>query len=118
MTKLASYEAKEGKKNMSIGRYFRGDFISLRLLGAFLRATLAYMLLFALYILYDFEEFMANIYKIDLITFAVNAVKWYGVFVVVYIMLSYLVFTHRYTIARKSLKQYYQNLKQLLTFYK
>lgn len=55
MTKMASYEEGEGKRNMSLGRYFRGDYISIQLLRAFFSSTIAYLLGFGLYVLYDFE---------------------------------------------------------------
>ena len=40
MTRLASYEKREGKNNMAIGKYFRGDFVSLHLLKAVIAATI------------------------------------------------------------------------------
>ena len=70
MTKMASYEAGEGKKSMSLGRYFRGDYISIQLLRAFFCGTVAYLLGFGLYILYDFETLISDIYKMDLFVFA------------------------------------------------
>ena len=34
MAKAASFEAGEGKQALSMNRFFRGDYISLRLIGA------------------------------------------------------------------------------------
>ena len=118
MTKMASYEQGEGRENMSIGRYFRGDYIALRLLRAFLSGTIAFVLGFGLYILYDFEEFMADIYKMDLLTFAQNVLIWYAVFVVIYCVAVYIISAYRYGKAKKSLKCYYHNLKKLENMYR
>ncbi len=118
MTKMASYEQGEGRENMSIGRYFRGDYIALRLLRAFLSGTIAFVLGFGLYILYDFEEFMADIYKMDLLTFAQNVLIWYVVFVVIYCVAVYIISAYRYGKAKKSLKCYYHNLKKLENMYR
>lgn len=118
MTKMASYEQGEGKKSMSLGRYFRGDYISLQLLRAFLCGTIAYLLGFGLYILYDFETLLANIYKMDLLVFAQNIVIRYAIFVAVYCVLTYAVCTYRYAKAKKSLKTYYHNLKKLDNLYR
>lgn len=118
MTKMASYEEGEGKKSMSLGRYFRGDYISLQLLRAFLCSTIAYLLGFGLYILYGFETLLADIYKMDLIVFARNIVMWYAIFVVSYCVLTYAVCAYRYSKAKKSLKCYYHNLKKLDALYR
>lgn len=118
MTKMASYEAGEGKKSMSLGRYFRGDYISLQLLRAFFCGTIAYLLGFGLYVLYDFETLIANIYKMDLIVFAQNVVTWYAILVVGYCVLTYAICTYRYAKAKKSLKCYYHNLKKLDSLYR
>ena len=118
MTKMASYEEGEGKKSMALGRYFRGDYISLQLLRAFFCGTIAYLLGFALYVLYDFETLLADIYKMDLFVFAQNIIKWYAVFVVGYCIITYAVCTYRYARAKKSLKLYYHNLKKLDSLYR
>lgn len=117
MTKLASYEADEGKRSVRIGNYFRSDYISLGVIKSVICATIAFIVVFALYILYDFEEFMANIYKTDLVQFGKKILIIYFVFVVAYSIISYLVYTYRYTKARKSLKRYYNNLKKLAFLY-
>lgn len=117
MTKMASYEENEGKKNVSIGKYFRSDYIGLQVLKSVISATIAYAILFALFVFYDFEIFMQDIYKMDLISFARTVLIWYGVAIVVYGVISYLVYSYRYSRAKKSLKSYYNNLKKLNTLY-
>ena len=53
----------------------------------------------------------------DLIAFARNVLLYYGVTVVAYGIISYLVYAYRYTKARKSLKDYYNHLKKLNSLY-
>lgn len=117
MTKMASYEANEGKRNVKIGKFFRSDYISIQVLKALFCATIAYVIIFALYILYDFETFMQDIYKMDLLAFAQDVLFYYAVTVVSYGIIAYVVFSCRYTKAKKSLKCYYQNLKKLNSMY-
>ena len=118
MTKMASYEEGEGKRNMSLGRYFRGDYISIQLLRAFFSSTIAYLLGFGLYVLYDFEALIADIYKMDLFVFAKNIIMWYAIFVVGYCVVTYAICAYRYAQAKKSLKLYYHNLKKLDSLYR
>lgn len=118
MTKMASYEEGEGKKSMALGRYFRGDYISIQLLRAFFCGTIAYLLGFGLYILYDFETLISDIYKMDLFVFAQNIIMWYAVFVAGYCVVTYALCAYRYSRAKKSLKLYYHNLKKLDSLYR
>ena len=62
MTRMACYEAKEGRKNVAIGNYFRGDYIGLQVIKSVISATIAYILIFAMFILYDFEVFMEGLH--------------------------------------------------------
>ncbi len=118
MTKLASYEAKEGKKSRKIANYFRSDYLSIQVLKAIVAATIVFGLVFGLYIFSDFEEFMQDIYKIDLVSFAKNILFYYVVFVIGYGVVCYLAGWYRYIMAKKSLKLFYQNLKRLYKMYK
>ena len=63
MTKMAAYEADEGKKNMAIASYFRSDYMGLQIIKSIICATIAYLIIFGLFIYYDFETFMQNLYK-------------------------------------------------------
>ncbi len=117
MTKLASYESGEGKRNVKIGNYFKGDYVAVEMMKAFVYGTIAFALGFGLYILYDFEVFMQDIYKMDLFTFAQNLLTYYAVFIVGYCIVSYFIFSYRYKQVRKNLKRYYHNLKKLMVLY-
>lgn len=117
MTKLAAFEEKEGKRASKISRYFRGDYVSAHLLKGWISITVVYVLLVALSILYDFELFMENLYKMDYMAFAKEIIVWYVIFTVVYLVAVYIAYTYRYMKARKSLKRYSQNLKKLGSMY-
>ncbi|MDE6620410.1 MAG: hypothetical protein K2K74_08000 [Lachnospiraceae bacterium] len=117
MTKMACYEAVEGRKNVAISNYFRGDYIGLQVIKSIIGATIAYVIIFAMFIFYDFEVFMADIYKMDLFGFAKSVIIYYLIFTAAYALISYGVYTYRYTKAKKSLKTYYNNLKKLEYLY-
>ncbi|MBQ8591699.1 MAG: hypothetical protein IJ485_02980 [Lachnospiraceae bacterium] len=117
MTQMASYEDNDGKKNVAIGSYFRGDYISLQVMKAVISATMAFGIICAMYVFYDFETFMQNIYKIDLLVFGKKILLLYVIFVAVYALLSYIIYAYRYNKARASLKRYYNHLKELSAMY-
>ncbi len=118
MTKMASYEANEGKKNVAVGSYFRGDYVGWHVLKSIISATIAFVVVFGMYIYYDFEVFMMDIYKMDLIEFARRILSRYLWTVGIYAVISYVVYTVRYMKAVKSLKLYYMNLRKLAGMYK
>ena len=117
MTQMASYEDNEGKKNVTIGSYYRSDYISLQVIKAVLSATIAFAIMGAMCVLYDFEAFMQNIYKIDLLVLGKRVLLVYVVFVALYALLSYIIYAYRYNKARGSLKRYYSHLKELSAMY-
>ncbi|MCH5279845.1 MAG: hypothetical protein J1E61_00140 [Lachnospiraceae bacterium] len=117
MTKMASYEEHEGKKYMAIGSYFRSDYIGLQIIKSIICATLAYLVLFGMYLFYEFENFMQDIYKMDLLEFGKSVLFYYFIFVLIYGVISYVVYSYRYHKAKKSLKRYYHHLKQLAAMY-
>ena len=114
---MASYEDNEGRKNVAVSRHFRSDYVSLQVIKAIICATIAYMIVCGAYIYYDFEEFMSNIYKIDLLDLAAKMLKYYVVFTVTYCVLVYIAFSVKYGKAKKNLKRYFNNLKLLGAMY-
>ena len=118
MTKMASYETHEGKKGLAIGSYFRSDYIGWQVLKSIISATIAFVVVFAMYIFYDFEIFMTDIYKMDLLEFAKSVLFFYLGTVGAYALISYVVYAVRYSRAKKSLRAYYMNLHKLSSMYK
>lgn len=113
MTKLASYENNEGKKNLNMGSYFRGDYIGWQVLKTIICATIAFVLIWVMAIVYDFEMFMTEFYKIDLLEYGKELLIQYGCFVGAFGIIAYIVYSYRHRKAIKSLRLYYHNLKKL-----
>lgn len=117
MTHMASYEKGEGKQNVKIGNYFRSDYIAVQVMKSVISATIAFAVVFGLYIFYNFEVFMQDLYKIDLVVFAKDVLTKYAFIVVGYGLLAYVYSTYRYAHAKKSLRLYYHSLKKLNNMY-
>ncbi|MCR5282404.1 MAG: hypothetical protein K6E18_03470 [Lachnospiraceae bacterium] len=117
MTKMAAYEENEGKQFMAIGSYFRSDYMGKQVIHSVISATIAYLVVLGLYIYYHFESLMQEIYKLDLLGMGKRALFYYAIFVAGYAVITYIVYSVRYNRARKSLRRYYNHLKQLLAMY-
>lgn len=117
MTRLASYEAGEGKQNIAIGKYFRSDYIRMQTIKSVIYATITFFIVAALMVLMDLEAFMGDIYQMDLLEYAKGILFWYLAFVGIYGTISFVVYSVRYRKARKNLKLYFNNLKRLSEMY-
>ncbi len=113
MTKLAVFEKNEGRRNMNIVNFYRSDYIGFQLLKAVIAATVSYFAILAVYIFYDFENLMSEIYKMDLFAFGKKLVILYAWTVGGYTLLCYIAHTLKYAAAKKKLKGYYTNLRKL-----
>lgn len=117
MTKMAAYEENEGRKYMSIGSYFRSDYMGMQVIRSVICGTLAFFLLAGLYVYYHFETMMQDIYKMDLLLLGRRVLFYYIVFIAAYSVITYVIYSFRYSRAKRSLKHYYYHLKQLAAIY-
>ena len=117
MTKMAAYEENEGKKYMSIGSYFRSDYMGMQVIRSVISGTLAFFLLAGLYVYYHFQTMMQDIYKMDLLLLGRRVLFYYIVFIAAYSVITYVIYSFRYSRAKRSLKHYYYHLKQLAAIY-
>ena len=113
MTRMAAYEKEEHKKNKKIVSFFKSDYISMQTLKSIVYTTIAFTIMFGLYVLYDFEIFMKEIYQMDIFEFAKSVIIVYGIFMGIILVITYVVSLYQYKRAIQSTKLYYANLKKL-----
>lgn len=117
MTGLQAYEDGDGKRDIAISNYFRGDYLGMQMLKSIIYVTIAAGLFFAGYVFYNLEEFLNNIYQTNWLEYAQTLLTRYLVLVVAYALITYLVYAYRYAKAKKNLKKYYGRLKALNAMY-
>ncbi len=117
MTKAASFEAGEGKKALAMNRYFRGDYISLHLIEAWISFTVAFCLCGALWVLYHMNELMENINTIDLPAMGKRTAFLYLGLLGVFLVINYVVYHIRYRRNRKKLAMFNHILKRISHVY-
>ena len=117
MTRLASYESKEGKKDIEISMYFKKDYIGLNHLKSLLWITIGYVLLVALVGITFLETLMENFDIVKLIGIV-------SIVLIVYIslMVSYGIWTKKFyrrkhDEARGRVKKYCHDLLMLEKLY-
>ncbi|MBR2764587.1 MAG: hypothetical protein IKE03_01210 [Blautia sp.] len=118
MTRLAMYEQGEGKKYLPVSRYYRSDYIGQALLRTFLSVTAGYALILLVLALYYSEFLMNNIHRMDFLRLlAVYLIIGYAALFVVYIIVTYVIYTVKYFKAKKSVREYYRKLTALDKMY-
>ena len=118
MTRIAAFEVGEGKRSMAIGTYFRSDYIAKEIIKSIIYGTIAFGLILGVYLVYEFETFMANLYEIDWLAFGKMLLTRYLIGIGVYALITYIVYVVRYSRARRNLQIYYNNLRRLKAMYK
>ncbi len=114
MARMAAYEEHEGRKDIAISEYFRGDYISFQLLKSAIYATVGFALAVAMYVLYNMETFLEDFYKMDMMEFLKGILSKYCLVLAIYLVISYFVYSYRYHRAKRRVKQYNQLLRTLL----
>ena len=110
MNKLAMYEQGEGKKYLPVSKYYRSDYIGLAMIKNFFLVTIGYCLVLAGIAAYFGEYLIDNIHKMNLVSVGVEAILGYVVVLIFFSVLTY----HK---AKKSVKNYYEELTQLNKIY-
>lgn len=114
MTKLALFENKHGSDEIKMGKYYKHDYLGLRMIGTLFSGTLGFALVYALYLFMNSEAFIKSLTSLDLISFLLNILSAYACFLAAFLVLTYLLYSYRFRKGRESLKQYNADLKQLI----
>lgn len=113
MTRMEAFEDSTGRKDVPIASYFRSDYVGSQVFKAVICATIAYMIVFGVYVYYDLENLLVNIFKMDLLAFGAKLLKYYVITISVYGLIVYFASIVKYNASKKRLKKYFNNLKLL-----
>lgn len=117
MTKLAIYEQKQGKQEIPMSRYYRGDYVSYHLILSAITATLGFVIALAVAVSCQLQYLIDHITTMDILAVGRNVLAIYVVFLAVFLGISYLYYSTKFDNTREELKKYNANLKQLCKMY-
>ncbi|MDO5134851.1 MAG: hypothetical protein Q4D55_02255 [Eubacteriales bacterium] len=117
MNRLAMYEKREGRRDLPVSRYYRSDYIGLALIKNFFLVTIGYALVLAAAAVYNSEYLMNNIHKMDLVSLVAGVIVGYVAVLAAYSFLTYVQYSVKYHMAKKSVKEYYVQLTRLEKMY-
>lgn len=114
MTRMASYEAGEGKKHIPIRQYYRKDYVGYQMIKTFISSTISFGILFLLWAVYSMKNLTEQLSQINLIRFGVILLVIYIIFVVVYQVLAVFIYSRKYSKAAVSVKKYHADVKRVI----
>ncbi len=114
---IAFYEQKEEKKNRKIGHYYRSDFIGKEIIKSIFTGTIAYAVMAALWVMANVELLLAQANDLTIIWTVLGMLVIYVVFLMIYLLLTYIVYAVRYLKGKKKLDAYKGHLKALHQMY-
>lgn len=117
MTRMASYEQKEGKEDLKIGSYYQKDYVSIHTVGSFIWATIGYVCLVALIALSSFDKLLGSMSMGFMITLFGVVVIGYLAVVIIYCVITHIIYKRKYQSARMRIKKYNHDLSRLLKLY-
>ncbi len=113
MTGIAMYEKKAKKEIFPVTRYFKSDYIGSHMIRSFLTYTFFSVCVVGMWILYQIEEILNTMNVSVLLESAKNIGIVYVSGLVLYWLVTYLVYAKRYEKASKSIKVYQAKLRRL-----
>jgi uncharacterized protein YqhQ len=117
MIKMAEFDTNDRKASRPMMQYARRDYVSLQLLKSFIVGTIAFGVLFALWALYSMDSLLGRMNNMDFMDILLVVGILYGVFIVIYLLATYLVYNLKYTEGRRKVKKYYNGLKKVNAMY-
>ena len=117
MTHMAAYEAGAGKRDISINEYFRGDYLSFQVWKSAIYGIIGFFIVIGLRVLYDFNTFLTDFYKMDILEYFKDLAVKFGIFLAVYVVVSYFIYAYRYHRVKKHLNTYIKLLNELYNMY-
>ena len=116
MTKLAIYENKN-TEDIKLSKYYKGDYVRHNVLKTIISVTIAYACILLFILFYNLEEVLAKAFELNYTMLGIEIFVSYFVLIVIFTLMSFMIYTEKINKSRKSLMKYHRGLKQLSRMY-
>ena len=93
--------------------FYKGDYVRINALKAIVHATIAFVLMVSIVVVYKMDFFLANILKLDYKRLAMLAIIIYVCWAFLYWLIARIIYSRRYENARPDIIIYNHDLKKL-----
>jgi len=115
---LALLDTKEEKSIETHRLFYRSDYISKELLKSFFSGTFAFIALAVLILLGHSKTLMDTINTVDYDALASQLIVVYLAFIIIYFIITYVIYAIRYEKQKNTVKTYRSHLKKLNKLYR
>lgn len=113
MMKLATYEKREGKEDLKVMEFFKGDYISYNTFVVLLGVSISLFLFFLADLGGKFFDNMQTFIEYDFVGQGMEYLTIWIVFMVAYGLIASVIYRRRYKGTKKRLTIYRKNLNDL-----
>ena len=115
--KIALYDQTEEKEHRQVGHFYRSDYIIKEILKSFFTGSIAFGLIVVLWIMSNWSEFMRQVNTLEIIDTGVAVLIWYGIFMIIYLVATGIVYSIRYKHSKQRLDEYLKDMKRVYQMY-
>ena len=113
MSKIAIYEKNKGRTEIPMSSFYKGDYVRINALKSIVHATIAFILIAAIVVVYKLDYILANILKVDYKSLAFFISVIYACWIFIYWLIARIIYSKRYEDARPNIIIYNHDLKKL-----
>lgn len=117
MVKLASYETKNGEKDVKAGSYLKKDYVKLNMLLTFFWTTLGYVLVVVILAMTYMDTIVEELTTVEWILLLIAVVGVYVVLLITYEVHTSRIYQKKHTAAKKNVKKFLRDLEILEKMY-
>ena len=117
MAKLAVYETKEGREDISLSKYYKTDYVRYQAIKSMISATVGFLLILVLVLIYKSEYIVRYAVTMDYKTIGAYLLAAYILVIALYGLISLAWYSMKYDTSHKKLARYFKLLKRLQKIY-
>lgn len=117
ITQIALYDQETGYTQDQVKKHFKSDFVGKEIVKSVFSGTFTFIIVAVMYGMYKSPELVDQINHIDFMQLGNIILKYYGVFMLVYLFFTFLVYNLRFDRERKKLDAYREHLDTLNKMY-
>ncbi len=113
MSQMAIDNKKDGNEISKMSKYFREDYIAVRIINTAIVGTLLFIMILAVYVFVNIEELLENVTTDNLMAIGRVVGLLYLGFIVLYCFFAWLFYSYVYRKSLYKIKRYDRNLDNL-----
>ena len=118
MTKLAIYEQKEGRIDLPTSKYYKSDYLSIKMINSTITVSVGYVLLLLIFVVVNAENLITKAIGMDIMSIVRTLLVSYIAVIIINGIVTYIVYSRKFKQSRENLKIYNGMLKELYAIYK